>query len=221
MTLSALLRLLQLSNPTLPIGAYAYSQGAEAAVHARVVVDEASALSWIQEVLQTGFAYGDLALLKHFYQSWSKKDCEKLQTYAELSVAIRETAELKQEDQHLATALLRLADPLKVTIFQECPFEKTYPMVFAGFAVHWNIPLDDLLQGFAWSWVENQLAAMIKLIPLGQTQGQKMMLAMDADIQQAVDLAKQIPIESIGSSLMQFAILSSQHEIQYSRLFRS
>lgn len=219
--MSALLRLLQLSNPTLPIGAYAYSQGAESAIDAQLVVDETTALCWIQDILQSGFAYGDLALLHHFYQAWSKKDCEKLQAYAELSVAIRETAELKQEDQHLATALLRLAEPLKVTIFDACPYQKTYPLVFAGFACHWKIPLDETMQGFAWSWVENQLAAMIKLIPLGQTQGQKMMLALDAEIQSAVALARQVPIESIGASLMNFAILSSQHEIQYSRLFRS
>jgi len=218
---SSLLRLLQLSSPTLPVGAYAYSQCVEAAVHAQIVTDEVSALSWIQDVLMNGLVYGDLALLSHFYQAWSKKDYEKLQTYSALSLAIRETAELKQEDQHIAKALLRLAAPLEVDIFKTQIFEKTYSLVFAGFAQHWKVPLEEALQAFAWSWMENQVAAMIKLVPLGQTQGQKLILKMDTAIQQAVQLAQEVPIALIGNSLPHLAILSSQHEIQYSRLFRS
>lgn len=218
---SSLLRLLQLASPTLPVGAYAYSQGVEAAVHAGVVVDEDSALSWIQDVLMNGLVYGDLALLNHFYQAWSNSDFKKLKTCSELSLAIRETSELKQEDQHIAKALLRLATPLEIDIFNTPTFENTYPLVFAGFAQYWKIPLQEVLQAFAWSWMENQVAAMIKLVPLGQTQGQKLMLKMDASIQQATQLAQQVPMESIGNSLSHLAILSSQHEIQYSRLFRS
>ncbi|MDG6773699.1 urease accessory protein UreF [Thiomicrorhabdus sp. ZW0627] len=218
---SSLLRLLQLSSPTLPVGAYAYSQGVEPAVHAGIVHDESTSLTWVQDVLLNNLVYGDLALLSHFYQAWSENDFDKLTSCSELSVALRESAELRQEDLHIAMALLRLAEPLEVDIFKGLSFEKTYPLVFAGFAQHWNIPLEETLQAFAWSWMENQVAAMIKLVPLGQTQGQKILLQMDSSIHLAVKSAQQIPLENIGNSLPHLAILSSQHETQYSRLFRS
>lgn len=218
---NSLLRLLQLSSPTLPIGAYAYSQGVEPAVHAGIIHDEKSSLKWIRDVLVNGLVYGDLALLSHFYNAWSERDSEKLAAMSELSVALRETAELRQEDLHVAMALLRLADPLGVSIFKGFLFEKTYPLVFAGFAHHWGISVEDAMQAFAWSWMENQVAAMIKLVPLGQTQGQKIILQMDGEIQQAVHMATQVPLESVGNSLLYLAILSSRHENQYSRLFRS
>lgn len=218
---NSLLRLLQLSSPTLPIGAYAYSQGVEPAVHAGIIHDEESAFNWSRDVLVNGLVYSDLALLNHFYHAWAERDQEKLAVLSQLSVAIRETAELRQEDLHVATALLRLAEPLGVDVFKNSLSEKTYPMVFAGFAHHWGIAVEEALQAFAWSWTENQVAAMIKLAPLGQTQGQKIILKMDVEIQQAVLMAIQVPLESIGNSLPYLAILSSRHEVQYSRLFRS
>ena len=216
-----LLRLLQLSSPTLPVGAYAYSQGAESAVNARVVVDEKSATVWIKDVLLHSLAYGDLALLSHFYQAWSENNQSKLAELVELSIALRETHELQQEDLHIAKALMRLAAPLGVSFSAKNPADITYTWAFSRFAQQWQIPLEDALQVFAWSWLENQVAAMIKLVPLGQTQGQVMLLGMDDVIQEAVSIACAVGVDEIGSSLPNLAILSSRHEIQYSRLFRS
>ncbi len=216
-----LLRLLQLSSPTLPVGAYAYSQGAESAVNARVVVDDKSARAWIKDVLLHSLAYGDLALLSHFYQAWSENNQGKLTELVELSIALRETRELQQEDQHIAKALMRLAVPLGVSFPDKKPADITYTWGFSRFSQQWGIPLEDALQAFAWSWLENQVAAMIKLVPLGQTQGQIMLLGMDDVIQEAVLIARAVEMDEIGSSLPSLAILSSRHEIQYSRLFRS
>lgn len=204
----ALLRLLQLSSPTLPVGAYAYSQGAEAAVHAGLVHDEFSAQAWINELLLNSFAYGDLALLSQCYAAWSVEDHRKLTELVQLSLAIRETSELKQEDLHIAKALMRLAIPLKVGFPEELTKEVTYPWVFARFAQVWQIPLEEALQAFAWSWLENQVAAMIKLVPLGQTQGQMIILGMDECIQGAVRVAMSLEQDDIGSSLPNLAILS-------------
>lgn len=216
-----LLRLLQLSSPTLPVGAYAYSQGAESAVHAKVVVDEKSATSWVTDVLLNSLAYGDLALLSHFYQAWSEDNQTKLVELVELSIALRETHELQQEDQHIAKALMRLAAPLGINFPVKTSNEITYAWAFARFAQQWQIPLEDTLAAFAWSWLENQVAAMIKLVPLGQTQGQIILFGMDSVIQQAISIATKVNVSEIGSSLPNLAILSSRHEIQYSRLFRS
>lgn len=216
-----LLRLLQLSSPTLPIGGYAYSQGVEAAVNAKLVVDENSAFEWLKSVLMTGVAYGDLALLNHFYQAWQVLDTQKLQELNELSSAIRETHELWQEDQHLAKALMRLTKSLEIDFADRASGDICYPYVYARLAQSWQATASECLTAFSWSWVENQIAALIKLVPLGQTQGQVLMLKMDDVVLKSVEVAQTVQTEEIGNSLMQLAILSSHHETQYSRLFRS
>lgn len=217
----SLLRLLQLSSPSLPIGAYAYSQGVESAVHSHMIVDDETALEWLKTVLLEGLAVNDLVLIVHAYDNWKENQLDELKALSQLSLAIRETAELKQEDIHLAKALLRLSEPLNVPFPAKLKKDASYSIVYAQFSWFWDIPLQDALIAFAWSWVENQVAAMIKLVPLGQTQGQKLMLAMDVFILAAVEKAQTISVNEIGSSLPNLAILSSQHETQYSRLFRS
>jgi len=218
---NALLRLLQLSSPSLPIGAYAYSQGIESAVHSQIICDEMTALDWLNSVLINGLASNDLALITHAYQSWQDSDLDSITELSQLSLAIRETSELKEEDRHLAKALLRLAEPLGLEYPVEIKTSASYPVVYAYFIHNWSISLEDALLAFAWSWLENQIAAMIKLVPLGQTQGQKLLLAMDKSLSTAVKKSLTVPVSRIGSSLPNLAILSSQHEIQYSRLFRS
>ncbi|WP_024851768.1 urease accessory protein UreF [Hydrogenovibrio kuenenii] len=219
--MSSLLRLLQLSSPTLPVGAYAYSQGIEAAVHSKLIVDMESAQRWLHDVLTQSISLNDLALLKHLYIAWSEGDLEKVSSLGEVSLAIRETHELRMEDQHLAKALIRLTKPLSVDFPEEMENKETYPLVFAKFAVSWKVSLQEVLEAFCWSWLENQIAAMVKLVPLGQTQGQMLMLKMDESIHQAIEQAKQSEEEDIGNSLPMLAILSAQHETQYTRLFRS
>jgi len=218
---TSLLRLLQISSPTLPIGAYAYSQGLESAVHYKAVHDQDSALEWLQLCLLEGLADNELALIHHAYQAWSEDDYATLQHLSALSKALRETAELKQEDAHLAKALLRLSTPLQVPFPDVFNRPLSYSVVFARFCQYWDIPVTEALTAFAWSWSENQIAAMIKLVPLGQTQGQILMLEMDKDIQNAVKKAADLALDDIGNSLPNLAILSSLHENQYSRLFRS
>ncbi len=216
-----LLRLLQLSSPTLPIGAYAYSQGAESAVNTKLVHDYDSAYLWLQTVLEQSVACNDMALLVQAYAAWQLADDARIKELSMLSRALRETAELKQEDGHLAVALLRLAEPLGMSAPDYLKKIASYPIVFALFCQAWKVPLEEALTAFAWSWLENQLAAMIKLVPLGQTQGQKLMIELDQSLLKAKTTAMQLPVEQIGSSLPNLAILSSQHENQYSRLFRS
>ncbi|MBN2865111.1 MAG: urease accessory protein UreF [Thiotrichales bacterium] len=221
MNASALLRLLQLSSPSLPIGAYAYSQGVESAVHGNIICDENSALEWLNSVLMHGLASNDLALISHAYGSWQACNFESIKSLSQLSLAIRETAELKEEDRHLAKALLRLGAPLGLEYPADLKANASYPIVYAYFVQSWQVPLQDALLAFAWSWLENQIAAMIKLVPLGQTQGQTLLLAMDESLSAAVEKSGGVPVNRIGNSLAHLAILSSQHENQYSRLFRS
>ena len=221
MNAKALLRILQLSSPSLPIGAYAYSQGVEAAVQSKLIFDEASSSEWLSSILINGLATNDLALINHAYKYWQNEDVDGIKALNQLSLALRETSELKQEDSHLAKALLRLAEPLGLEYPSEVKNKASYPIVYAYFIQYWAIPLQDALLAFAWSWLENQVAAMIKLVPLGQTQGQKLLLQMDECLIMAVEKSQLIDLNRVGSSLPNLAILSSQHETQYSRLFRS
>lgn len=221
MNANALLRLLQLSSPSLPVGAYAYSQGVESAVHNKIIYDEKTAFDWLNSVLMNGLSSNDLALIVHAYQFWQADDLESIKRLSQLSLAIRETAEIKEEDRHLAKALLRLSEPLELEYPAEVKSNASYPIVYAFFVQKWAVPLQDALLAFAWSWLENHIAAMIKLVPLGQTQGQKLLLAMDESLSVAVKKSQLVTFNRIGSSLPHLAILSSQHETQYSRLFRS
>ena len=92
---------------------------------------------------------------------------------------------------------------------------------FALAAVSWNIPFQQAALGYSWGWIENQVAAAIKLVPLGQTSGQRLQLELTELIPSAVNEAMLIRDEEIGASAPAMAIASSLHETQYTRLFRS
>ena len=96
-----------------------------------------------------------------------------------------------------------------------------YPTAFAYAATAWEIAPSDALTGFFWSWIENQVMAALKAVPLGQTDGQRMLLALARRAQGAAACAKELDDESIGAITPQLALLSARHESQYSRLFRS
>ena len=93
--------------------------------------------------------------------------------------------------------------------------------MFALATTAWNVPLDEALDGYLWSWCENQVAAAVKLVPLGQTDGQRLLGALADRFSEAVEVARGLDDEDLGSSLPGVALASMLHETQYSRLFRS
>lgn len=216
-----LLRLLQLNSPSLPIGTYAYSQGLEAAINQGLVGDIEQAEHWLKMILNYALVPNDLAILERAYRAWAANDIQAVHDLIEQSRALRETAELLQEDSHLSQALIRLAEPLEVPLPKSLSRQNSLPVIYARFAQHWQIELGETISAFIWSWLENQIAAMLKLFSLGQTQAQQLMLKMDQAIMDAVEKTLNLPDEKVGMSLPGFVILSSQHEQQYSRLFRS
>jgi len=216
-----LLRLLQLNSPSLPIGTYAYSQGLESAISQGVVSDIKTAGEWLKTVLKYSLMPNDMAMIVRAYQAWQAEDIEQIDRLISQSRALRETEELLQEDTHLSQALMRLAETLEVAFPEHFPRKSSLPVVYARFAQTWQISIEETLTAFAWSWMENQIAALLKLCSVGQTQAQKLMLEMDDAVLQAVDHALSLEDSQVGMSLPVFAILSSQHEQQYSRLFRS
>ncbi len=210
----ALLRLLQLASPTLPVGAYSYSQGLEAAIDAGVVMDAASAERWIGDLLELSMSRMEAPLLCRMINNSS--DIEALNA---LFLANRETAELRAETVQMGYSLNRLLPSLDV---KPLSFEEpSFPAAFAAAVNAWKIDPGEALQAYLWSWLENQVMAAVKAVPLGQTDGQRMLLALANRIPGVVSDAIAMRDDDIGSFAPGFAILSSQHETQYSRLFRS
>ena len=196
-------RLLQLASPTLPVGAYSYSGGLEAAIEAGMVSDAASAQRWIADVLEHSMLRMEAPLLVKMIEQPEAR-------WNEMLLASRETAELRAETVQMGYSLNRLLPSLGV---EACLYEEpSYPAAYAHAVRAWGIAAEDALVAYLWAWLENQVMAAVKAVPLGQTQGQRMLLC----------ISRNFSIESdIGNFTPGLAILSSHHEAQYSRLFRS
>jgi urease accessory protein len=202
----SLARLLQLASPALPVGAYSYSQGLEAAVEAGIVTDAASAERWIADVLELSVARMELAVLRGQLG-------EPSQALNDFFLASRETAELRAETLQMGHSLQKLLAELGVDVPID---EPALPTAFAFAARAWGIASHEAAVAYLWSWLENQVMAAVKAIPLGQTAGQKILLALGGRLE---DIAAQEPQWSNFAPGLAF--LSARHETQYSRLFRS
>lgn len=218
-----LLHLLHLVSPALPVGAYAYSQGQEYAVEQGYLTDSVSAGAWIEGILCHSLAGLDLPILIRCLRAWQNEDLQQVKAWNRYLRACRESAELELEDQQMGRALMRLLDSMAVTAARAWPRSEAVCFVtaFALAGYHWAIALDSLMQGFCWSWLENQVAAATKLVPLGQTQAQQLLLSLMPSVPLACDRAMALNDDELGSGLPGLALLSAQHETQYSRLFRS
>lgn len=217
------LRLWQLISPALPVGAYAYSGGLEYALHAEWLRDAKAVENWISGLLQHTLAQLDVPVLQRCYGAWQQGDLAQVQNWSALIIAARESSELRAEDQHLGRALATLLADLDITEAQVFRSSETAPFVclLALAGVKWDVPIAQLAAGLLWSWCENQVAAAIKLMPLGQTTGQKMLLRIAEQIPAAVERGLSLRDEDIGAVAPGLGIASALHETQYSRLFRS
>lgn len=216
-------RLWQLISPTLPVGAYSYSTGLESAVMAGWVHDRASAEDWMLAQCRFLQARVDLPALQRLYQAWQNGDEGGVIYWNRWLWANRETAELRTEDVQQGAALARLLPHLGVVLPESFAQWRMacWATVFAKAGVVWGIPVAEIMQGYLWSWCENQTAAAIKLIPLGQTHGQQLLASLGEHIPATVAEAQRLEDAELGASLPGLAMASAWHEIQYSRLFRS
>lgn len=218
-----LLRLLQLVSPTLPTGAFSYSQGLEWAVECGWVRDRETFADWLSGLLREGLSYLELPLLIRLYRACADEDDAAIRHWSDWLYASRETHELRTEERNRARALTALITGLEIPHATGCAdaLRRCQLTSFAYAAVHWQVALKDCVLGFAWSWLENQVAAGVKLIPLGQTHGQRLQLRLAEQVVAAVDCAWTLTDEDIGAAAPTQAIASARHETQYSRLFRS
>lgn len=226
MTIQTLVRLLQLASPTLPVGAYSYSQGLEAAVEARIVHDAASAQSWVSDMLDLAVAGMEAPLLLRLHQAWTNNDSASVERWNALFLASRETAELRAETAQMGYSLTRLLAELdEANAARFAPLqaidEPAFPTAYACAAAAWQIEAHDALVAYLWAWLENQVMAALKAVPLGQTAGQKMLLALGNRLDAVALAAATIGDDELNNFAPGLALLSSHHETQYSRLFRS
>ncbi len=223
MNANALLHLLHLSSPALPIGAYAYSQGLESAVHAGVVRSESEAREWILGLLEHVQARLDVPLLARLHAAVAQGDAAALDRWTTFLGATRESRELQEEDRALGRALARLLADLGVSGARELAAHPsvTLAAAFALAAVAHEIPLREAASGYLFAWLENQVAAALRLVPLGQTSGRRILLAGIAAIPAALDVGLGLDEDEIGAAAPGLAALSARHESQYTRLFRS
>ncbi len=221
-----LVRLLQLVSPTLPVGAYSYSQGLESAVEAGIVRDAAGAQQWIGDLLEHSIARMEAPMLMRLIESWSAGDDAGAARWNALFLAGRESAELRAETLQMGYSLRKLLTELEGTDEKARARlagleEISFPAAFAFALAYWQIPARQALVAYLWAWLENQVMAAIKLVPLGQTDGQRILLALGERLAATAERAVSLTDDELGSFAPQLAILSSRHETQYSRLFRS
>ncbi len=218
----ALLGLMQLVSPALPIGAFAWSQGLESAFELGWVNDEQELAEWLSGVLEDGLTRCELPVLARLQRAWAAADAGAVAYWNDWLHAVRESRELSEEEAHLGSALVRLLRELRLLPPEPLrPERPGYVTMFAWAARMRNVPERQALLGFGWAWLENQVAVACKALPLGHTAAQRVIEGLRGELVQAADTALALEDEALGPILPGLALASAHHETQYSRLFRS
>lgn len=216
-------RLLQLASPALPVGAYSYSQGLERAVEDGIVVDETGAGAWIEGALRLTAGGFEAPMLARMLAAWSAGDAPRALDLDAVFVASRETAELRAETLQMGHSLLRLMQVLPATAAACPPLatvpEVSYPCAWACAAAALGCDPTEAITAYLYAWLENQVLAAVKLVPLGQSAGQRLLSGLSPLV--AALVAEMPDDEALSNFAPGLALASARHETQYSRLFRS
>jgi urease accessory protein len=223
---SALLTLLQLTSPALPVGAYSYSEGLESLVEGGWITSANGLDEWLRESLATGSISVEAAILLRAHRAWVSQDLTQLTYWNDWLSANRETMELQHQNWQMGRSLLKLLQDLYdradwATIQTAVGAECNLAVAFAIAAGLGSIDENTAVLGYLQSWVSNLVSAGVKLIPLGQTAGQRLVLNLGEPIVATCDRISILPDEQLFSCSWGLSLVSMQHETQYSRLFRS
>jgi len=222
---ASLLQLIWLASPALPVGGFSYSEGLEAAVDAGHVSNEDSACDWLVQQLHLTQARADLPVLAQAVLAWRRGDTAGVRKLNDWLLQTRETAELRLQTEQMGRSLrewLRNQPHASAATLEFCAtLEPSYPVLFALAATGCGADERNVLLAFAFGWAENMVQAALKAVPLGQSAGQRILARLAAEIPDAVEHALALHDEDRQAFSPMLAILSSRHETQYSRLFRS
>ena len=227
--LHQLISLLHLASPSLPIGGFSYSQGLEAAIECGSVHDAPTAERWIDDSLRHVQAQCEAPVWLMLHRHWQANDAVQVRTWNAWFHATRETSELRLETEQMGWSLAKLiaqmewgTPALREALAKLSPV--CLPTAFAAACVALDVDARDGLAAYCFNWAENQVAAAIKAVPLGQVAGQHMLRRLHAAVLETVDEATR-RAESTPPQLSTFSpmlgLLCARHETQYSRLFRS
>ncbi len=216
-----------LASPALPVGGFSYSEGLEAAVEAGCVRNEADAAQWLLHQLQLSLARADLPACVQAHAAWLVNDDTQARAVNDWVRHTRETTELRLQAEQMGRSLTEWlrqgefsADPRIETLAALAP-APTWPVAFALATALLDASAEDAALAFSFSWAENMAQAAIKAVPLGQAGAQRVLGQLVAAIPPVVAQALQALPAQRQSFTPMLAILSAQHEAQYSRLFRS
>jgi urease accessory protein len=225
-TLLARTRLFQLASQALPIGGYSHSQGLESAIESRWVRDETSVRQWIVDVMSYSIATYEIPCLEAMARAWEAHDVAALSRLNEEFLATRESAELRSATVQMGyslVALLEVLPPVPIDLVGTLRSirEPSLPCAWSGAAGLWSIDAQDSITAYLWSWAENQVLVAMKAVPIGQSAGQRVLLEVGERIAELVAQRDASDAAMPSNFAPGLAILCSQHETQYSRLFRS
>ncbi|HEC60089.1 MAG TPA: urease accessory protein UreF [Methylophaga sp.] len=214
---------MQLSSSALPVGGFTYSQGLEWAVECQWITTELQLHDWLADLIATTLQDLEIPLLVRMVAACENEDEADLSRWIDILLAHRETSELRLEEKNRGRAMVRLLEDLEMNLADQWKLILAKSQT-AGFALalsQWNISIAQGAQGFAWTWLENMVISGVKLIPLGQMAGQRILRDLAEDLALAVKKGLTVTDENIGSSAPALAYASARHETQYTRLFRS
>ncbi len=221
---SALYRLLTWLSPSYPVGAYAYSHGLESAVEAGLVADAEDARLWIADLIALGSGGADLVFAAAAHRAHAEP--ERLRDVAEYAIAFQPTAELRLESAAQGDAFMRTttaaAGSEALERLRACwPGPYAYPVAVGAAAAGESLPLAETLTAFAHAFAANLVSAAIRLVPLGHTDGQRLMARLEPVVHGAAGRAAEAGLDAVASCTINAEILSMRHETQHTRLFRS
>lgn len=224
-----LYRLMAWLSPSFPVGGFSYSHGIEAAVGAGLVTNRDTLQAYVAAAIADGAGRSDATLFAAVWRAVDAGDDHGFQSAAERAAAMRGTAELALECLSQGTAFLAtvrsswpdvdLGHWLGVLNGAQC--KAAYPVAVALCAAASGVKLRPALMAYLQAFSAGLITAGVKLVPLGQTDGQRIVAALEARIRDAADRAMARPLDDLGSAAPLIDLLSMRHETQYTRLFRS
>lgn len=223
---NSLLNLLQLASPALPVGAYSYSEGVETLAAQGAVSSGTDLLHWLTQELVSGAIRAETAVMGWVYEAATQEDAATIARWNQWLSAFRETEEMRLQSWQMGRSLLRLFSDLEPALAERlpdglregnCNFAIAYGLV----AQAWQVPLESARLAYLQSWAANLISAGVRVVPLGQTEGQRLIRQLAEPLQQARREIQQMTEADLAACSWGVSLASMQHETQYSRLFRN